>query len=556
MGRITPVYPVTEGLGTRIFRQMMTQSLTCCRAKISDLIPEDVRRRHHFQHREAAFRNVHFPGPSTSIDGLNQFKSDAHRTLIFEEFLLDQVTHLIRRQHLRRGLSSPVLRATDTLRTKFQEILPFDLTGAQRKVLDDIIRDMSDGHPMNRLLQGDVGSGKTVVAIFAMMIALEAGRQAAIMAPTEVLAEQHFVTLKRLLGDRYPVFLLTGSTGPGERDIIRERLSEGRRAVFIGTHALIQEGVRFENLGIAVIDEQHKFGVRQRIRLARKGRSPHLLTMSATPIPRSMTLTLFGDLDCSVIDEMPPGRRAVKTVIRGEGDRPRIYQFILKLIREGDQVFFVCPMVDQSEKMDLKAAVALHRELQTSCFQNQRIALVHGQLKSEEKESAMRAFANHETDIMVATTVIEVGVDMPDARLMIIEHAERFGLSQLHQLRGRVGRGGKQSYCILMKSKKCSPEAAARLKIMTETNNGFIIAEKDLALRGPGDLLGTRQSGEPLFRIGNPVRDIDLLSLARETAGRIIEKDPGLSMPSHQRLYEMGRRRWERLFHGKMEPEA
>ena len=547
MDRIVPVYAGTEGLGSRTLRNIISRALDLCGEDMSDPIPRDILKKYGYLDRKEAIRRVHFPDPSIPLQDLNNFRSRAHKTLIFEEFFLDQIAQAVRRTQFRKNTKGPELKTTPAVARIFQEILPFSLTSAQKRVLQEIIREIDSPRPMCKLLQGDVGSGKTAVALLAMVIAMENGYQSAMMAPTEVLAEQHFFTLRRFIGARYPLFLLTGGTPPLERKRITEQLSRRIPLLLVGTHALIQKAVRFSALGIAVIDEQHKFGVRQRARLAEKGSSPHLLTMTATPIPRSLAMTLYGDLDISLIDELPPGRHPVRTVIRREEARPRIYQFVRNIVNEGDQVFFVCPLVEESEKSDLRAAISLREELQNLWFPDLSVTLVHGRMRPEDKETTMLDFSSGKHQIMVATTVIEVGVDIPRARLMVIEHAERFGLAQLHQLRGRVGRGARQSYCILMKSLKCSPDGKARLEAMMRTHNGFVLAEKDLVLRGPGDFLGTRQSGQPYFRIGHLVKDFELLDLARREARKLVGNDPALSDVSNRKLYDAAMRRQEQF---------
>ncbi|MGH9902879.1 MAG: ATP-dependent DNA helicase RecG, partial [Pyrinomonadaceae bacterium] len=408
---------------------------------------------------------------------------------------------------------------TDRVRERIKDMLPFKPTGAQKRVLGEIARDMAAPNPMSRLLQGDVGSGKTVVALLAMLAAMENGYQAALMAPTEILAEQHARNVKRLLAETpYRVELLTGSLRAAEKRRLHAAIADGEVHACIGTHALIQEAVEFRKLGLVVIDEQHRFGVLQRAALRERGFNPDVLVMTATPIPRSLAMTVYGELDVSVIDELPPGRTPVKTVVVGEDQRAGVYKGVEREVRQGRQVYVVYPLVEESEKMDLKDATRMYEHLRDRVFPHFRIGLLHGRMKSAEKDDVMRRFVAGETQVLVATTVVEVGVDVSNASVMLIEHAERFGLSQLHQLRGRVGRGAEKSFCVLLASDKQTSVARERLGIMEETSDGFRIAEKDLELRGPGEVMGTRQSGVPTFRVGNLVRDVQILEDARREA--------------------------------------
>jgi ATP-dependent DNA helicase RecG len=419
------------------------------------------------------------------------------------------------------------------------------LTPAQERVLSEIEEDMRQPHPMNRLIQGDVGSGKTIVALMAALIAVENGFQVSFMAPTEILAEQHFLTIRRLvkpLGIR-PV-LLTSSVKGSEREEIQNFISSGEGHIIIGTHALIQEHVKFQRLGLLVIDEQHKFGVIQRVTMRRKGKNPDVLVMTATPIPRTLALTVYGDLAISVIDEFPPGRVPVDTRLYYEKERPKVYELVKEEIRKGRQAFLVYPLVEESDKVDLLDATRMADHLQRDIFPQFRVGLIHGRMKGEEKEGVMVKFRDGQIDILVATTVIEVGIDIPNASLILVEHAERFGLPQLHQLRGRIGRGRYPSKCLLLAHYRRSEEATRRLRVMEETHDGFRIAEEDLILRGPGDFLGTRQSGLPDFRVANILRDGKILNQARREAFSLVEKDPDLSQPGHRPLAEAVRERW------------
>jgi len=423
--------------------------------------------------------------------------------------------------------------------------LPYSLTAAQERVWEEIRRDMAAPHPMHRLLQGDVGSGKTVVAALAVLTAVEAGYQAAVMAPTEILAEQHFMTFRQLLAPLgVGVSLLTSSLAPRERAARRAALAAGELAVVVGTHALVQEGVAFRRLGLAVVDEQHRFGVAQRARLREKGEHPDLLVMTATPIPRTLALTLYGDLDVSVLDELPPGRRPVATHERTEGKRREIYKFLRDQIAEGRQVYVVYPLVEESEALDLKAATEMARRLAEDVFPDLTVGLLHGRLGFEEKDRIMRRFKAGEIHVLASTTVIEVGIDVPNASVMLVEHAERFGLSQLHQLRGRVGRGPWKSHCILMTGARLGEEARQRIAAMVATGDGFKIAESDLELRGPGEFFGTRQSGLPEFRTADLLRDAAILEEARQEAQAIVAADPELRDPAHRALRAVLLARW------------
>jgi ATP-dependent DNA helicase RecG len=459
------------------------------------------------------------------MDVLNAGVSPPHKRLIFEELFQLQVGIGMVRQNRVRHVKARHFQLGENIRLAIKKILPFHPTEAQKRVLKDIAEDICSPHPMSRLLQGDVGSGKTIVAAESAIIAVENGCQVAIMAPTEILAEQHYFYFRRLLAPvGYRIDLLKGSLSVKEKRQAQERIGNGETQIAIGTHALVQEGVDFKNLSLAVIDEQHRFGVVQRNILKEKGDHPDVLVMTATPIPRSLALTLYGDLDVSVIDQLPPGRKPIETVWYEEGDRSKAFDAIRQTVAAGHQVYVVYPLVEESEKSDLRAAKEMAEHLETEVFPDLRIGLLHGRMKSVEKEETMAAFAAGTLQVLVATTVIEVGVDVPNATLMVVEHAERFGLAQLHQLRGRVGRGSSQSTCILVGNVRNSPEARRRLEIMCETNDGFRIAEVDLELRGPGEMIGTRQSGVPAFKYANLVRDRRALEVARSEADRFLEK--------------------------------
>jgi ATP-dependent DNA helicase RecG len=488
-------------------------------SEVKDRLPEEIISRAGLISRADALRQIHFPADDAAIDLYNKSQSPAHRRLIFEEFFWLSIAMGLRRQGREAAPKGTIIEINDRVRERVRAILPFKPTAAQKRVLREIVQDMAGPAPMNRLLQGDVGSGKTIVAVQAAVVAIENGYQSAIMVPTEILAEQHARNVKRTLASApYRVELLTGSLGAARKRELHAAIEAGEVDLVIGTHALIQEAVNFHKLGFVVIDEQHRFGVLQRAELINRGYNPDVLVMTATPIPRSLAMTVYGDLDLSIIDEMPPGRKPVITKVRGEEARTKIYHFLSTIIRQGRQVYVVYPLVEESEKLDLLNATQMAEHLQSVVFPNFRVSLVHGRMKQEEKDAVMEEFRRASSHILVATTVIEVGVDVPNASVMIIEHAERFGLSQLHQLRGRVGRGDEQSYCILLASHKRTVEARERLAIMEETSDGFKIAEKDLELRGPGEVMGTRQSGIPAFRIANIVRDHALLEAARREA--------------------------------------
>ncbi len=523
-GRRVPVYRKLGEIRTKQLRSIMHYVLERLDfSEAEEAIPEEVLKRNKLIGSAAAFRQVHFPADDVPLEVYNNFASPAHQRMIFEEFFWLSLAMGLRRQGREQSPKGTVIEVNDRVRNAVRAVLPFKPTGAQKRVLRDIVIDMTGTKPMNRLLQGDVGSGKTIVAVQAAIVAIENGYQAAIMVPTEILAEQHAKNVKRMLAETgYRVELLTGSLTAARKRQMHSDIEAGELDLVIGTHALIQEAVKFHKLGFLVIDEQHRFGVLQRAELIKRGYNPDVLVMTATPIPRSLVMSIYGDLDLSVIDEMPPGRKSVITRVRGEESRRKMYQFLDQKIREGGQVYIVYPLVEESEKLDLLNATQMAEHLQTSVFPNFRVGLIHGRMRQEEKDSVMNEFREGAIHILVSTTVIEVGVDVPNASIMIVEHAERFGLSQLHQLRGRVGRGDEQSYCILLAGDKRSPEARARLAIMEETNDGFKVAEKDLEIRGPGEVMGTRQSGLPEFRVGNVVRDFAVLEIAKREADHML----------------------------------
>lgn len=521
VGRVVPVYSLTEGVGAEVVRRAVIAALPAT-VQIQEALPEGLRTQYDLIGIQDAIAHIHFPPESSALDA-------ARRRLVFDEFFYLQLGLLRRRLDQRQVQMSAVLAPTGQLIEDFYKVLPFQLTHAQQRVVNDILNDLQKPVTMNRLVQGDVGSGKTVVAVIALLAAIQSGYQAALMAPTEVLAEQHY---RKLVGWfnllHLPVELLTGSTKAAKRRQIRTQLETGELPLLVGTHALIQDAVNFHKLGLVVIDEQHRFGVEQRAKLQQKGQSPHVLTMTATPIPRTLALTVHGDLDVSQIDELPPGRKPIQTTALSGRDRQHAYDLIRREIAQGRQVYVVLPLIEESEKLDLKSAIEEYQRLQTGVFPDFKVGLLHGRMTSAEKDEAISQFRDNQTQILVSTTVVEVGVDVPNATVMLIEHAERFGLSQLHQLRGRVGRGAAQSFCLLMSSSKAET-ARQRLKVLEQSQDGFFIAEMDMRFRGPGEVLGTRQSGLPDFALASLVDDQDVLELARLAAEQVIAKDATLS---------------------------
>ncbi|HEX6082726.1 MAG TPA: ATP-dependent DNA helicase RecG [Methylomirabilota bacterium] len=535
-GRLVPVYGLTRGLTARPMRRLMKRLVDGYVDGLEDPLPDALRARHHLEVLSVALRGGHFPKAEADY-------AAARRRLVYDEFLLLQLGLAIRRQRQGRqpGLA---MNPPGALARRLLASLPFALTAAQERVWREIRLDMAEPYPMNRLLQGDVGSGKTIVAALAVLTAVESGYQAALMAPTEILAEQHLMTLGQLLSPLgVEVALLTNAVKGKAREQVRAGAADGSLACVVGTHALVQGDVGFRRLGLAVVDEQHRFGVNQRATLRRKGESPDVLVMTATPIPRTLALTLYGDLEVSVIDQLPPGRKPVITKTRTESARRQIYAFLREQVGQGRQIYVVYPLVEESEAIDLRAATEMADRLQREVFPDLTVGLLHGRVPFAEKDRVMREFKAGRLHILVSTTVIEVGIDVPNASVMLIEHAERFGLSQLHQLRGRVGRGPWRSYCILL-SGAASEDARRRLEAMTATGDGFKIAEADLSLRGPGDFFGTRQSGLPEFRVADLLRDAAALEAARRDAVALIREDPNLLAPAHRALRGALLQRW------------
>ncbi len=545
MGRIVPIYHETKGLTSRQIRSLMRQTLNQYAFKIPEMLPDSVTSHHHLPPLQEAIVEVHFPSRVADLSFLNDGKSLAHRRLCFDEFLLLQMGLAIRKRDATEKKTGIAFTTTGPLTERLRALLPFKLTDAQERVLSEIKKDMASIYPMNRLLQGDVGSGKTLVALMAILIAIENGYQAAFMAPTEILAGQHYLSLTNYLKTLgKTVSLLTSDMKKGEREDILRKVESGETDIVIGTHALIQKDVRFRKLGLAVVDEQHKFGVLQRASLIQKGYRPDILIMTATPIPRTLALTLYGDLNLSTIDALPPGRSPIQTTLFYDKQRKQVYQRMESELAKGRQAYVVCPLVEESEKVDLKAAVKMSTTLK-EIFPHRRVDLIHGKLKRGEKASIMDKVKEGLIDILVATTVVEVGIDVPNATVMLIEHVERLGLAQLHQLRGRVGRGSEKSYCFLIANYPISQDGKRRLEAMGKSNDGFYLSEVDLKIRGPGDFFGTRQSGMPELKVANLIRDGAILEAARREAFEWIERDPTLSDTQSGPVRSSMERKWK-----------
>jgi ATP-dependent DNA helicase RecG len=541
-GRIVPVYPLTEGLQQKTMRRMMKEVVDGFAGDVATCLPVEVIERHRLVPLADALREVHFPGETAELGQLNGAATQAHRTLVFDEFFFLELGLALKKRGIALEEGIP-FSVTHKYTRPLLQLLPFALTNAQRRVLSEIKTDMMAPHPMHRLVQGDVGSGKTIVALMAALIAVENDYQVAIMAPTEILAEQHFLNIHRWcesLGVR--VILITSSLKGKEKSEALAHAADGTARIVIGTHAVIQEKVEFARLGLGIVDEQHRFGVLQRGLLRKKGANPDILVMTATPIPRTLAMTVFGDLSLSVIDELPPGRTPIKTGIVPESRRRDVYAVLREEVGKGRQAYVIYPLVEESEKSELKAATQMAEHFQRDIFPDLRIGLLHGRLKPDDKEAVMASFKNRETDILVATTVIEVGIDVPNATVMVVEHAERFGLSQLHQLRGRVGRGSGESRCILLTPGKLTEDGEKRLRVMEQTTDGFRIAEADLEIRGPGDFLGTRQAGLPDFRVANILRDGRILEEARREAFALLDRD--LNLVGNSPLGQELMKRW------------
>jgi ATP-dependent DNA helicase RecG len=560
VGRIVPIYEAIGSFGSRQIRRAMYAAVQLVDQRMPDVLSEALRARLGYPTRGEALIHTHFPEPGESLDALNTFRSPAQQRLIFEEFFLYQLSLALDRQATRKENAIAFRLREDAIREALKRILPFKPTAAQKRVLAEIAADLEKPSPMNRLLQGDVGSGKTIIALQAAVIAIENSTQAALMAPTEILAVQHFLSARRILAKAgYRVELLISGLKAAEKSAVLDRIRTGEAQLVIGTHALIEDNVEFARLGFVAIDEQHRFGVLQRKRLmdkaAARGHAPHVLVLTATPIPRTLSLTLYGDLDVSVLDELPPGRTPIVTRMTTEQHLPGVWESLRREVAAGHQGYIVYPVIEES-KLELKAAMEEYERLSREVFPKLKLGLLHGRLSSDEKEEVMQRFRKNEAQILVATTVVEVGVDVPNATVMVIEHAERFGLAQLHQLRGRIGRGAQKSHCILVAPARMTVGrsagakddiARARLETMVRTSNGFEIAETDLLLRGPGEFFGTRQSGDLGFHIANPLRDKELLELARREAFALAADSA--QEDATQRLLRQLPPEWQRRYH-------
>src|ERR1700720_3605949 len=551
VGRIVPIYEAVGTFGPRSIRRTIYTALQTLDPRVPDILPDELRLRLGYPTRHTALALTHFPPADESLEALNNFRSSAQQRLIFEEFFLYQLSLAVDRKVTRKENAIAFRVREENVREALKRILPFKPTAAQKRVLAEIAADLEKSAPMNRLLQGDVGSGKTIIALQASVIAIENGTQTALMAPTEILAVQHFLSARRILAKAgYRVELLISGLKSAEKAAALERIRTGEAQLVVGTHALIEENVEFARLGFVAIDEQHRFGVLQRKKLMDKaaahGHAPHVLVLTATPIPRTLSLTLYGDLDVSVLDELPPGRTPIATRMTTEQHLPGVWEFLRREVAAGHQGYVVYPVIEES-KLELKAATEEYERLSREVFPKLKLGLLHGRLSSDEKDEVMQRFRKNEVQILVATTVVEVGVDVPNATVMVIEHAERFGLAQLHQLRGRIGRGAQKSHCILVAPFRMTDEARARLETMVRTSNGFEIAETDLLLRGPGEFFGTRQSGDLGFHIANPLRDRQPPELARREAFTLAADSA--QHETTQRLLRQLPPEWQRRYH-------
>jgi len=521
-GRIVPFYPLTEGMLQKRIRRIIDNGINLYLDYVNETLPDWIRKEENLLTIKDAINNIHRP---RTIDETKKSKE----RLVFEEFFYLELLLAIRKKRLKMRKTNIKIKKDTKLVHDFLHLLPFSLTNDQKKVIEELRNDMLSGKPMHRMLQGDVGSGKTIVAIIASLIIIESGYQVAMMAPTEILAEQHYLGVGKILESiGVKNGLLIGNVKKSEKEKIYQQLEEGTIDLIFGTHALIEDVVRFKSLGLVIVDEQHRFGVLQRAKLLEKGETPHFFVMTATPIPRTLSMTLYGDLDISIINEMPPGRKHIITRWTGEKNRTKIYEFIREKIKQGEQCYIIYPLVEESEKMDLKAATEMYNYLKENVFKIEGVGLLHGRMKTAQKEEVMKDFRGKNFMVLVSTTVIEVGIDMPEATIMVIEHPERFGLAQLHQMRGRVGRSDKKSYCILLSPGRVSDEAKERLKTIESTSDGFKIAEKDLRLRGPGEFFGTKQHGLPDLRFSDILVDKKILEKARKRAFQLINSDPQL----------------------------
>lgn len=547
-GRVTAIYPLTEGLTQKAVRVVVDAAMVYM-DELVDFCPEKLNEKYRLPPLAQSIKTVHWPDSAEDIEGLLACETREQKKLIFNEFFLVQVGLALKRKKETEPAIGAAFNVDKILIDKIAALFPFQFTNAQKKVISEIAKDVATDSPMNRLLQGDVGSGKTAVALAALLMAIHNKRQAVIMAPTEILALQHMKNISNYLAEtKVTVELLTAGIPAAEKKSALDRIAEGEAHIIVGTHALIQEGVTFARLGLAIIDEQHRFGVRQRAQLISRGKHVHTLIMTATPIPRTLAMTIYGDLNVSVIDELPPGRTPITTKTYFPNQMVQALEIVKAEVALGRQAYIIYPLVDQSEKVELKAAVTMFKQLQSEELAELKLGLIHGRMKSEEKESAMTRFISGDIDVLVSTTVVEVGVDCPNASVIMIEHAERFGLLQLHQLRGRVGRGSARSYCLLITEGAPNSPGWARAKVMTQFTDGFSVAEEDLKLRGAGDFFGSKQSGLPEFKIGDIIRDHKILAEARKAAFKLVDDDPTLSKPAHAPLKKAIKDHWAERF--------